>query len=99
MPSWVPAYPGASVTGNMSAQSAEGTTGTYTFKTKDNASQVLSYFENQMKSSGFELTASVKSGDGGMLTGESVDKKRTLMITAGSSGEGTEVGITAAEKK
>jgi hypothetical protein len=98
-PAWVPVYPGSSPQGTFSTQTPEGSQNTYSLKTKDSAGQVLTYYENQIKSAGFSITTTVKSDAGGMLSGESTDKKRTLMITVGSSNEGTEVGITAIEKK
>jgi len=98
-PGWVPVYPGSSPQGTMAVQTPDGSQNTYTFKTKDSAGQVLNYYENQLKSGDFNVTTSVKSDAGGMLAGESKDKTHTLMITAGSSNEGTEVGITAIEKK
>lgn len=98
-PAWVPVYPGSSMEGTLSSDSPEGSQNTFVFKSKDTASQVLTYFETEMKKEGFSVTTIVRSDQGGTLAGESADKKRTLMIAAGSSSEGTEGSITAIEKK
>jgi len=74
MPAWVPVYPGSSPQGSLSAQTPDGASNTYSFKTKDSAGQVLSYYESQLKTTGFDITTSVKSNEGGMLAGESPDK-------------------------
>jgi hypothetical protein len=85
--------------GTMSSDTPEGSQNTFVFKSKDSASQILGYFETELKNGGFTVTTIAKTDQGGTLAGESGDKKRTLMIIAGSSTEGTEGSITAIEKK
>jgi hypothetical protein len=99
MPDWVPIYPGSSPEGTYSVQSAEGNSGTFTFKTPDAASKVTSYYQDQLRAASFNVTL-VSSGDqGGMLSAEDADKKRTIIITAGASSGTTTASVIVNEKK
>lgn len=99
MPDWVPVYPGSSPEGSYSVQSSEGNSGAFTFKTSDAASKVTSYYQDQLRAAGFNVTL-VSSGDqGGMLSAEDADKKRTIVVTASASGGTTTVGVTVNDKK
>ncbi len=97
-PDWVPVYPGASTVGTFSAQNNDGSQNTFTFKTKDASSKVVAFYQDQLKAAGFAVTQAL--GDqGGLITGESAEKKRTITVTIGSSAEGTEGSVMAVEKK
>ena len=98
-PAWAPVYPGASTQGTLSTQSSEGNQNTFTFKTKDSADKVLAYYQEQLKASGFNVSTVGASAAGGMVQGEHSSKNRTIVVTAGSSGDGTEGSVTAVEKK
>jgi len=97
-PSWVPVYPGSSATGTFSADAPDGSQNTFTFKTKDAASKVVAFYQDQLKAGGFTVTQML--GDqGGLVTGETADKKRTITVTIGSSADGTEGSVMSVEKK
>jgi hypothetical protein len=99
MPAWAPVYPGSSPQGSYSVQSTEGNSGTFTFKTPDAASKVTSFYQDQLRAAGFNVTL-VSSGDqGGMLSAEDADKKRTIIVTAGASNGTTTGSVTVNEKK
>jgi VCBS repeat-containing protein len=97
-PSWVPVYPGTSLTGTFSAEAKDGAQNSFTFKTKDPASQVVAFYQEQLKSGGFTVTQ-VTTDQGGLITGETADKRRTVTVTVGSSAEGAEGSLIAVEKK
>jgi hypothetical protein len=99
MPSWVPVYPGSSVEGQYSAQTAEGNTANFTFKTSDAADKITSYYQDQLKSAGFNVTLMSSGGQGGMLSAEDADKKRTILVAVGPSGPQTVANLTVSEKK
>jgi len=99
MPSWVPVYPGSSVEGQYSAQTAEGNTENFTFKTPDAADKITSYYQDQLKSAGFNVTLMSSGVQGGMLTAEDADKKRTILVAVGPSGASTVANLTVSEKK
>ena len=98
-PAWVPVYPGASPEGTMSSQTSDGKQNTFTFKTKDGAGKVLAYYQDQLKAANFNIALMSSSDAGGMLQAEDQSKQRTIVITAGTSGDGTEGSITTVEKK
>jgi hypothetical protein len=97
-PSWVPVYPGSSPQGTMATQTKEGSSNTFTFKTSDGAGKVLAYYQDQLKSAEFKINL-INTGDqGGMVQAEDADKKRTIIVTVGSSAEGSEGRVMAVEK-
>lgn len=102
-PAWVPVYPGSSPEGTFAAQTGEGSTSSFTFKTQDPSSKVLAYYQDALKSGGFTMTntlnSSDSSGTGGMITAEDAGKKRTIVVTLGTSSGSTQVSVMATEKK
>ncbi len=99
MPGWMPVYPGSSPTGTFSTQTKDGSQSTFAFKTQDAAAKVMSYYQDQLKSSGFSINMATNTPQGGMVMAEDSGKTRSLMITASSSSDGTDVSLTAIEKK
>jgi len=97
-PSWVPIYPGASTQGTYSAEAKDGAQNTFAFKTKDAPAKVIAFYQDQLKAGGFTVTQ-VTSDQGGMVTGETADKMKTITVTVGSSSDGTEGSVMAVEKK
>src|SRR5204862_127189 len=98
-PAWLPVYPGSAPQGTLSTQTPDGSQNTYTFKTQDPAGKVISYFQDQLKGAGFEVTVVSLVDQGGLVQAEDSLKKRSVTVTAGSSSEGTTGSITAIEKK
>ena len=99
MPGWMPVYPGSSPTGTFSSQTKDGSQSTFAFKTQDAAAKVMSYYQDQLKSAGFSINMATNTPQGGMVMAEDSGKNRSLMITASSSSDGTDVSLTAIEKK
>jgi hypothetical protein len=99
VPSWVPVYPGSSPQGTMSSSNAEGSQNTFTFKSKDPASKIISYYTDQLKSAGFTISMTTTTEQGGLVQASDDGKKHTINVMVGSSAEGTETAITAVEKK
>lgn len=97
-PSWVPIYPGASTVGTFSAQGPEADNNSFTFKTKDDPSKVIAYYQEQLKAGGFTLTQ-MTTDKGGLVSGETADKRRNITVTVGSSADGTEGSVLSVEKK
>ena len=98
-PAWVPVYPGSSPQGTFSSQTPEGDQHGFSFKTSDAATKVISYYQDQLKSAGFTVNLATTGDQGGMVSAEDSGKKRNIVVTVGTSGEGTQVGVMALEKK
>lgn len=98
-PAWAPVYPGTTPQGTFSSQTPEGSQSTYTFKTNDPASKVLDYFKEQLTASGFKVNVVAAGDKGGLLQAANDGDKRSVMITAGTSPEGTQGSVTTVEKK
>lgn len=103
VPTWIPSYPGSSPEGSYSAQGVEGSSATYSFKTKDAIDKVSSFYQDNLKSAGFTITNTVLSTDknssGGMLSAEDAGKKRTVVVTLGTDNGETTVAVMFSEKK
>jgi len=99
LPGWMPVYPGSSPAGTFSSQTKDGSQSTFAFKTQDPAAKVMSYYQDQLKSSGFSINMATNTPQGGMVMAEDSGKTRSLMVTASSSSDGTDVSLTAIEKK
>ncbi len=59
----------------------------------------MSYYQDQLKAGGFTINMSTTSPQGGMVMAEDSGKTRSVMLTVGGSGEGTDVSVTSIEKK
>lgn len=98
-PSWVPVYPGSSPQGTMSSTTTDGSQNVFTFKSKDDAPKIMAYYTDQLKASGFTINMTTNTAQGGMIQAADEGKKRTVIVTVGTSSDGTETGVTSIEKK
>jgi len=99
VPTWVPVYPGSSPQGTMSATSADGSQNTFTFKSKDASTKIISFYSDQLKAAGFTINMTTTTDQGGMVQATDEGKKHTISVIVGTSSDGTETAITAIEKK
>ena len=99
VPTWIPDYPGSDPQGTFTAQTNEGTSGTFAFKTKDPADKVANFYEDGFKSSGLKVTANFKSAAGAMLSAEDDAKMHSSAVVIGAQGGETTVSITYNAKK
>lgn len=103
LPSWLPTYPGGSVQGSYDTNTAEGRSAAFTVTTKDSVTQVLDYYEAQLKEAGFKVDKSSYSANGqiagGSVTATTEDQKRTASMMVAPSAEGTSAVVTFQEKK
>jgi hypothetical protein len=99
VPSWVPVYPGSSPQGTMSSTSAEGSQNTFTFKSQDPSTKIITFYSDQLKAAGFTINMTTTTDQGGMVQATDDSKKHTISVIVGSSADGTETAITAIEKK
>jgi|SRR5580704_5083236 hypothetical protein len=96
-PGWLPNYPGASAQGVYSAQTAAGSSGSFSFKTSDSVAKVADFYEHGLKSSGLKIASTIQSGQGTMMVAEDEDKKRTATVIIGPDGQ-TTVSVTYSAK-
>ena len=96
-PGWLPNYPGASIQGVYSAQTAEGSSGSFSFKTSDSVAKVTEFYQDGLKSAGLKIASTIQSGQGTMMVAEDEDKKRTATLIIGSDGQ-TTVSVTYSAK-
>lgn len=99
VPSWVPIYPDSAPENMSSAQTPQGDTNIFGFKTKDSPGKVISYYQDQLKSAGFSMTMVSSGEQGGMVQADNSSKQRSLIVSVSSSDEGTQARVVASEKK
>jgi hypothetical protein len=104
MPSWVPAYPGATAKGNVTARGDDGTArgagGIVTFESSDAPAKVVDYYKDRLAAMGMKTVTAFDSPDGGMMTAHGDDGRRTLQITVSKgSGGGSTIGVAYGEKR
>jgi len=102
VPTWIPDYPGSQPQGMFSAQSKDGHTGSFTFKTKDSADKVARFYEDGLKSSGLKVTTtSTNAGGAGFsgVTAEDEDKAHTIHVTIIAQPGESSVTVTYQAKK
>jgi hypothetical protein len=103
LPSWLPVYPGGTVSGTYDTTNAESRTAAFTVTTKDDSNKVIDYYDSQLKGAGLTTEKSTYSGasnqTGGTVTGKSADGKREASVMVSTSADGTQAVVTFTEKK
>ena len=59
----------------------------------------MTYYQDQLKAGGFAINMATNTPQGGMVMAEDSGKTRSVMLTVGTSSEGTAVSVTSTEKK
>ncbi|HME06480.1 MAG TPA: hypothetical protein VKG25_05490 [Bryobacteraceae bacterium] len=98
IPGWLPSYPGATTQGVYSAQTKEGVSGSFSFKTSDSPSKVAEFYQEQFKSSALKITNSVQSADASMMSAEDEGKRHTATVIIGAADGATSVSVTYVER-
>jgi hypothetical protein len=103
LPSWVPQYPGGTVTGGFDNTNPEGRTATFAVTTKDPVEKVVDWYESQLKAAGLKVEKNVMATNGatvgGSVTAKSDDEKRTVNLIITASGGQTQAAVTFEDKK
>ena len=97
LPSWVPSYPGVeghdfAITGSGS----DGAGGTFSFSTSDSPAEVLSFYQDQIKTLRMQTQVNAATPQGGMITATDDTRDRTLNIVVGHGSGKTSVNVTYA---
>ena len=99
LPSWVPSYPGAE--GNdfaITGSGSDGAGGTFSFNTSDSPAQVLSFYQDQIKTLRMQIQVNATTPQGGVLTATDDSRDRTLNIVVSQESGKTGVNVTYASK-
>jgi hypothetical protein len=90
LPAWIPAYAGATETGGISTNSAQGEAGTYGFKTSDSPAAVQQFYEGALKKSGFAIQNKIEAGETSMLMADNAEHS----VNVGASRDGGQTSVT-----
>jgi hypothetical protein len=97
-PSDMPLYQNAKITTGLASDSGTGKAFVVALTTTDAPADVLAWYESQLKDKGWNVTSTMKTGDGGLLGGEKGTSAFTLAVTNGSGDAGTEISISVSPK-
>jgi hypothetical protein len=92
-PKDVPVYPGANITANVTVQDGMQVV----FKTADSAGKVATFYNDKLKSGGFEIEATMNTEQGSMVTGKKGN--RTVLVTTARDSDGTTITLMIRSEK
>lgn len=96
-PADMPVYNGTIKTG-MSSDEGQGKEFIVVLETADAASAVFSWYEAQLPEKGWTVKSTMKTEDGGLLSGEKGTSVFTIVTDVPGEGDNTEVSISVAPK-
>ncbi len=102
LPSWVPIYPGSTVTGAMDATNAEGRSVSFAISSEEPVDKVVEFYEQKLGEAGLKVSKNLIDSNGqhsAILTATSEDDKRTFNSMIGQSEGKTQGTVTFTEKK
>ena len=102
LPSWVPIYPGSTVTGAMDTTSAEGRSAMFSISSEDEVDKVIEFYESKLNEAGLKVSKQTIDANGqhsAILTATSEDDKRTVSAMIGQSEGKTQGTVNFSEKK
>ncbi len=85
MPAWLPAYGGASEVQGFSSQTANGSAGTFAFKSSDAADKVIAFYKDALDKAGFKVET-MQHPSGAILSGQAGGRKATVNVMTDGSG-------------
>lgn len=98
IPSWVPVYPGSEPTSRHTMHSQDTLSGGFEIVTSDPVSDVLEYYQSELKEQGFEISVNTFSqeggGSGGMVNGRDESEGRNVVVILNSEAEGSKVVVS-----
>jgi len=95
---WLPVYPGATLQGTASAKRDTTTESTLNFETKDQADQVLSFYQAALKKGVFRFDTVRKNQGGGTVQSMAHQGKTTVVVTVQSTGDGSRGEIRTTDR-
>jgi len=104
LPAWLPAYPGATVTGGFSSKSAQATAQSFALTTPDSVDKVIAFYSDQLKNNGLTVLAPTTVAVGGQtsmstLAADSPDKKRHVQVVVTAADGKSQASISYEEKQ
>jgi hypothetical protein len=102
LPSWLPAYPGATLQGNFTARSSDGHGGNITFATDDSIDKVAKFYDDALKQAGFKVETHSLQADGKLslstVNAEDESKRRTVAVQVMGAEGKTQVNVAFSSK-
>ncbi|HYU35008.1 MAG TPA: hypothetical protein VEW48_22890 [Thermoanaerobaculia bacterium] len=102
LPSWVPVYPGSTVTGAMDTTNSEGRTATFAISSDDAVDKVIEFYEAKLGEAGLKVSKTTMDAGGqhsAIITATSEDDKRNANVTVGQQEGKTQATVSFVDKK
>jgi len=97
LPGWLPPYPNAESSGATTFNTNQGKSGACSFRSKDSVEKIAAFYEQALKSAGFQIEKSLSQipGQGSIAVISASDSKtgRTANMTAARTEEGTSISL------
>ncbi len=88
LPDWLPAYPGATVTGGMGAMQGGETGAMVSYVTDDAPAKVIAFYEKVAKDGGFKVEVSAVMGNTHILGASKDENARGFQVSAVAGEDG-----------
>ncbi len=99
VPRWLPSYPGAKATANVSVQAENGDAGTVVLTTPDDPSRVFQFYSGAFRDRGPRWhVRTTATDDGGVLTALNEETQRQATIAVAKTADGSTINITFSRK-
>jgi hypothetical protein len=102
-PSWLPVYPGSQPEGLIGANTAEASTGSFHFATKDTPEKIAAFYKHALIATGFKLGTTTTSEAAGKVTGafsaEDEANNRNVLIGYETENGATSITVGFSQKK
>ena len=98
LPSWIPAYPGATPQVAFTASGDQGEGGTFSYSTGDSPARVQQFYQDKMKEMGMKVTNVMSSDTGAMVNGADDGGGRSLNAIISTEQGQTKVAVTFGKK-
>jgi hypothetical protein len=99
LPAWIPVYAATQPQGIFSSDTREETRHTFSFESADPPAKIAAFYEDRLKSNGFTVQPLGHPEAGGLLSGETANKKRSVVVTIVPVNHVTRASVMAIEKK
>jgi hypothetical protein len=97
-PADVPVYEPGTITTGIATEGESGKSFMVGIDTEDAAGVVYDWYKSELEAGGWTIKTTMRTDDGGLLSGEKGSMGFTVAVTAGSGGGKTGIAVTVAPK-
>ena len=103
LPSWLPIYPGAQISGHLNGTGIDGGNesegGMYTFSSADSPAQVMSFYQDKARELGMKVELTTATSEGGHISAVDEEDNRSMVVLVESGARGGASGSITFKRK